>query len=167
MLKLIVIGIGGLIAFEGFKAYGALGYEWNGMLGKVLAILVFLVIQQGELRPVVMSRGQMGPLQALSMSFGGKAINLQLVDPEELHDACTWAFRCYVADMIVGLFVWVPVRFALIQAGAVTPGDLNLPNIGMIIAVTFVLQECVAYYLRNGGRVPSMPFSKGAKSNAN
>jgi hypothetical protein len=167
MLKLIVIGIGGLIAFEGFKAYGALGYEWNGMLGKVLAILIFCVIQQGELRPVIMSRGQMGPLQTLALSFGGKPINLQLVDPEELHDASKWAFRCYCADMVVGLFVWVPVRFALIQAGAVTPSDISLPNLGMIIAVTFVLQECVAYYLRNGGRVPSMPFSGKAKSNAN
>jgi len=167
MLKLIVIGIGGLIAFEGFKAYGALGYEWNGMLGKVLAILIFCVIQQGELRPVLMSRGQTSPLSMLSKSFGGQPINLQLVDPEELHDASMWAFWCYVADMIVGLFVWVPVPFSLIQAGAVTMGDLSLPNIGMIIAVTFVLQECVAYYLRNGGRAPSMPFTKGAKSNAN
>jgi hypothetical protein len=61
-MKYIVLGIGGLIAFEGLKAYGAMGFQWNGVLGKVLAILVFLVIQGGELRPVLMSKGQIGPL---------------------------------------------------------------------------------------------------------
>ena len=102
----------------------------------------------------------------MAQSFGGKTINLQLVDPEELHDACKWAFHCYIADMVVGLIVWIPVPFSLIQAGAVTMGDLDFRNIAMIVAVTFVMDECVAFYLRKGGRIPAMPFG-GKKQNAN
>ena len=155
MIKYFVLGIGGLVAFEGFKAYSALGSEWNGGVGRILAVLVFIIIQWGELKPTIMSQGQVGFLQVLASSFGGKQINLTLVDPEELHDACCWAFRCYMADMVVGLFVWTPVPLRLINAGAVTWADVSIQDLGMIIAVTFVLQECVAFYLRNGGRVPS------------
>lgn len=170
-MKYLVLGIGGLIAIEGFKAYALLGRQWNGSLGFMLAILIFVIIQGGELRPTLMTKGQVGLLQILAQSFGGKAINLHLCDPEELHEACVWAFRCFIADMVVGLVVWMPIKsqnpMQLIQAGAVTLADLDWGNIGMIVAVTFVLEECVAYFLRKGGKVPSMPsFGKGAK-NAN
>jgi hypothetical protein len=164
-MRYIILGVGALIAFEGFKAYGALGQEWNGILGKVLAILVFVIIQWGELKPVVMTKGQMGPLQIIAQSFGGKQIDLQLTDPEELHAACLWAFRCFIADMVVGLVVWMPIKAAdpmqLIQAGAVTLADLSWSNLGMILAVTFLLEECVAFYLRKGGTIPAIGRKKG------
>jgi hypothetical protein len=169
MVKFAALFIGGLIAFEGARAYGKLGVEWNGILGLVLATLIFFVIQRGELEPVVMTGGQHTPLQMLIASIGGKKIDLKLVDPEEFHQASTWAFRCYVVDMIVGLFVWQPLKTArpleLLQSGAATAGDVNVGNIGMIIAVTFVLQECVAFYLRKGGWVPSR--KKDGARNAN
>jgi hypothetical protein len=164
-MKYLFLLIGGLIAFEGLKAYGALGQEWNGLLGKVLAFLVFVIIQWGELKPVFMTKGQMGPLQIIAQSFGGKQIDLQLTDPEELHAACLWAFRCFIADMVVGLVVWMPIKAAdpmqLIQAGAVTLADLSWVNLGMILAVTFLLEECIAFYLRKGGYVPAIGRKKG------
>lgn len=170
-MRFIVLGIGGLIAIEGLKAYAQMGREWNGALGMVLALLIFAIIQGGELRPTLMTKGQVGFLQIVAQSFGGKPINMHMCDPEELHEACTWAFRCFIADMIVGLVVWMPIKadkpMQLIQAGAVTMADLDWGNIGMILAVTFAMEECIAFYLRKGGNVPSMPFAKGGKRHAN
>jgi hypothetical protein len=171
VIKYVSLGIGALIAMEGFKAYGALGQDWNGMLGRVLSVLVFYVIQHGELNPIIMSKGQMGPLQMLSQAFGGKPIDLQLVDPEEMLDAARWGWWCYAFDMVVGLVVWNPLRterpFQLMASGAVTWGDVIVTNLLMIAAVTFALQECIAFYLRKGGKLPANPFNKKGARHAN
>jgi hypothetical protein len=47
-----------------------------------------------------------------------------------------------------------------------TLADLSWVNLGMILAVTFLLEECIAFYLRKGGTIPAIGRKQGVAAQA-
>lgn len=166
-MKWLFLGVGAIIFLESAKAYMVLGASLMGGLGRIGALLIFLIVQGMEIRPIVMTGGAMGIIPKLSNIVGGRQVKLNLADPEELIDATQWATRAYAVDFVAGLFVWPVIMgnaWALLRVGGVALSNLNGKHVVMILACVFGLQFCVQQYLVRGGKVPSF---LGGVRNAN
>jgi hypothetical protein len=166
-MKWLFLGVAAIIFLESAKAYMLLGSSLMGGLGRIGALLVFLIVQGMELRPIVMTGGAMGIIPKLGNIVGGRQVKLNLADPEELIDATQWATRAYAVDFVAGLFVWPPISgnaWALLRVGGVSISSLNGKHAVMIMACVFALQFCVQQYLVRGGKVPKF---LGGLPNAN
>ena len=165
-MKWLFLALATFIGLESAKAYARVGMELSGGMGRIIALIIFVMVQSFELRPIVLMGGHGGVLPMLSMASAGKPINMNLADPEELADAASWATRAYLVDFVCGLFVWTPLVvssgmiWSVIRAGAVTFGDLSFRNCLMIVSCVFALQWCVAQYLRRGGKLPGLAKGK-------
>lgn len=156
-MKWLFLGVGAIIFIESAKAYMLVGSSLMGTMGRIGALLIFLIVQGMELRPILMTGGAMGIIPKLSNIVGGRQVKLNLADPEELIDATQWATRAYAVDFVAGLFVWPVISgnaMALLRVGGVALSNLNGKNVVMIMACVFALQFCVQQYLVRGGKVP-------------
>jgi hypothetical protein len=155
-MKWLFLGVGAIIFIESAKAYMVVGSSM-GLLGRVGALLIFLIVQGMELRPIVATGGAMGLIPKLSSIVAGRQVALNLADPEELLDATQWATRAYAVDFVAGLFVWPVISgnaWALLRVGGVALTNLNGKSVAMILACVFGLQFCFQQYLVRGGKVP-------------
>ena len=153
-MRWLFLGLGGCIFFNSLGAYRDLGAQFGGA-GSIAAILVFLLVQAFELRPIIMTNGIMDVWTEIKKIMAGKPGNIPHVDPDELAEANTWAFIGYGIDLIAGLLVWPIVSsWDLLRIGAVTLSDINGWHVAQIIACVFLLQKCVQQYLKRGGKVP-------------
>ena len=153
-MRWLFLGLGGCIFFNSLGAYRDLGAQFGGA-GSIAAILVFLLVQAFELRPIIMTNGIMDVWTEIKKIMAGKPGNIPQVDPDELAEANTWAFIGYGIDLIAGLLVWPIVSsWDLLRIGAVTLSDINGWHVAQIIACVFLLQKCVQQYLKRGGKVP-------------
>ena len=156
-MKWLFLGVGAIIFLESAKAYMLVGSSLMGVLGRIGALLVFLIVQGMEMRPILMTNGAMGIIPKLSSIVGGRQVQLNLADPELLLDATQWATRAYAVDFVAGLFVWPIISgnaWALLSVGGVSTANLNPKSVVMIIACVFGLQFCFQQYLTRGGKVP-------------
>lgn len=159
-MRWLFLALGGCIFFNSLSAYRDLGQQFGG-IGSIAAVIVFLMVQAFELRPIVMTGGVMDIWGEVKKIMAGKPGQLPQVDPDELSEASTWAFIGYGIDLIAGLLVWpIVARWDLLRIGAVTMSDINFWNVAQIIACVFLLQKCIQQYLKRGGKVS---FSGGAK----
>ena len=104
-MKWLFLGVGAIIFIESAKAYMLVGGSLMGLLGRIGGLLVFLIVQGMEMRPILMTNGAMGIIPKLSSIVGGRQVQLNLADPELLLDATQWATRAYAVDFVAGLFV--------------------------------------------------------------
>ena len=158
-MKWLFLGVGAIIFIESAKAYMLVGGSLMGLLGRIGALLVFLIVQGMEMRPILMTNGAMGIIPKLSSIVGGRQVQLNLADPELLLDATQWATRAYAVDFVAGLFVWPIISgnaWALLAVGGVSTTNLNPKSVVMIIACVFGLQFCLQQYLTRGGKVPKI-----------
>lgn len=158
-MKWLFLGVGAIIFIESAKAYMLVGSSLMGGLGRIGALLIFLIVQGMEMRPIIMTGGAMGIIPKLSGIVGGRQVKLNLADPEELLDATQWATRAYGVDFVAGLFVWPVISgnaWALLRVGGVALSNLNGRHAMMILMCVFGLQFCVQQYLVRGGKVPKM-----------
>ena len=157
-MKYLFLVIGGGIFFNSLGAYREIGSNLFGGIGSLMAIAVFLIVQGFEAKPIIMTGGGVSPLIFFERIVGGKNPNAVICDPEELADATDWAGAGYAIDFACGLLVWpVVTLWDLVWIGGVSWGDVRWGSVAQIIACVFLLQICLAQYLRRGGKVP---FSK-------
>jgi hypothetical protein len=168
-MKYLFLSLGGLIFIESAKAYWNIGREMNGGLGALAAILVFLLAQGFEMRPIVLTKGQSGVMDLLGNILSGKPATVPAVDPKELFEASAWALLAYGVDFVAGLNVWPPVRavsglspWSLVSVGGLTPGNIQGWNVIMIVSCVFGMQFCVRQYLKRGGIIPFQNRRKAA-----
>ena len=168
-MRWLFLGLGGFIFIESAKAYFQVG---NDVMpgGGIAAILVFLMVQGFEAKPIIMTNGAASVFSAIGRVISKKRTTIHVADPEELLDASGWALLGYGIDFVCGLFVW-PIMgtwalfWDLIGVGGVTWGDVIWQNLGMILACTFLLQEvCLRQYLVRGGRLPFAAKLGGPKN---
>jgi len=169
-MRFLFLGLAGLIFVESAKAYMSVGSEMAGTIGRVGALLVFLMVQAFELHPIVLTGGHGGVIPQLSKIVSGKQSNVSPADPEVLLDASMWATAAYAVDFIAGINVWPLMNptgglsvWALIRVGGVTLSDVAWGNLLMVFSCVFLLQWCVAQYLKRGGKVPGF-FTGRAKA---
>jgi len=169
-MKWLFLGLASLIFVESAKAYMAVGSDLLGTMGRVGALLIFLMVQAFELHPIVLTGGHGGVMPQLSRIVSGKTSNVAPADPEVLLDASMWATAAYAVDFIAGINVWPLMNpssgmsvWALIRVGGVTLSDVAWGNLMMVFACVFLLQWCMAQYLKRGGKVPSY-FTGRAKA---
>lgn len=161
-MKFLFLGLAGFIFLESVKAYMAVGSELMGTPGRIAAVLVFLMVQGFELQPILMTGGHAGVMPQLSRVVSGKAADINPVDPEVLLDASMWATAAYAVDFVAGINVWPLFNtnggfsiWALIRVGGVTMADIAWGNLLMVFGCVFMLQWCVAQYLKRGGKIPA------------
>jgi len=166
-VKWLFLGLAGLIFVESAKAYMAVGGDMLGTMGRAGAIIIFLMVQAFELHPIILTGGHGGVIPQLSKAVSGRSSNIAPADPEVLLDASMWATAAYAVDFIAGLNVWPLIKpgagmsiWALIRVGGVTMADIAWANLLMVFACVFLLQWCVAQFLKRGGRVPNFVAGK-------
>lgn len=155
------LALAALIAISSAQAYMTVGANMMGMMGRVGALLIFIMVQGFELHPIILTGGQSGVMPQLSKAIAGRAANMAPADPEVLLDASMWATAAYAVDFIAGINVWPLIKsgdmsiWSLIRVGGVTMADIAWTNLMMVFACVFLLQWCVAQYLKRGGKIPS------------
>lgn len=164
-MKYLFLVLAGGIFWSSLTAYRAIGGELFGWSGQLMAMAVFLIVQGFELKPILLTRGHGGEVfRSLSRITAGKPSNTPLADPEELSEATTWAGIGYAIDFVCGLLVWpIVTAWDLLMIGGLTFTDINMVNLAKIIACVFLLQICIAQYLKRGG---ALPFAKRMGVNA-
>lgn len=163
-MKWLFLALGACIFFASIQAYRELGSNLFGGMGSFAAIVVFLMVQGFELRPILMTNGIMDVFAEAKKLAAGKPANIPGCDPEELAEATSWATLGYAIDFTAGLIVWpIVTRWDLLRIGAITFSDIQWINVFQIIACVFLLQKCIQQYLRRGGK---LPFTGGKKANA-
>lgn len=162
-MKYLFLALGGFIFVNSLKAYQGYGQQiLDGRIGGLIAVVVFLLVQGFELKPIWLTKGQAGIFANLNKVTGGRQADFAMVDPEELLDASLWAWVGYGVDFVAGLMVWPPVpSWALVTVGGVTLGDIRWNAVFSIILCVFGLQFCVQQYLARGGKVPNLFGGKG------
>ena len=161
------LAIGGFIAIESLKAYRLVGEGWNGRIGGIMAMILFLMVQGFEMWPIIMARGDGKFLGLLAARARGKEQRVDLPDPEEYRDASKWACGAYLVDFCMGMIVW-PFPWSLITVGGLTSEDVlaNRGNLIMLIGCVFGLQFCVSQYLKRGGKLPGDFRKQGGQAHA-
>ena len=161
-MKYLFLGLAGLIFLESAKAYMAIGSQMMGPMGRAGALLIFVMVQAFELHPIILTGGQEGVIPQLSKAVAGRPANMAPADPEVLLDASMWATAAYAVDFIAGINVWPLIKagggmsiWSLIRVGGVTMADIAWTNLLMVFACVFLLQWCVAQYLKRGGKIPN------------
>jgi hypothetical protein len=157
-MKYLFLMLAGAIFMNSLKAYHAVGQStFGGRLGGLIAVVVFLLVQGFELKPIFLTNGGAGIFPTLNKLVGGKVPTFALADPEELLDATLWATLGYAMDFIAGLLVWPPVSsYKLVAMGGVTFADIRWAAVGSILACVFGMQLCIQQYLSRGGKVPGI-----------
>lgn len=169
-MKWLFLGLAGFIAIESAKAYMAVGSDMMGTMGRMAALLVFLMVQAFELHPIMLTGGHGGVMPQLSKAISGRQSNMNPADPDVLLDASMWATAAYAVDFVAGINVWPIMNtsgdmsvWSLIGVGGVTMNDLAWGNLMMVFACVFLLQWCMAQYLKRGGKIPKS-FTGGANA---
>ena len=161
-MKYLFLALAGFIFLESAKAYMLVGGQMMGGMGRYGALLVFLMVQSFELHPIALTGGHSGVIPLLSKAVAGKPSNMAPADPEVLLDASMWATAAYAVDFVAGINVWPLINsggvsiWSLIRVGGVTMADIAWANLLMVFACVFLLQWCIAQYLKRGGKVPNV-----------
>ena len=160
-MKYLFLALAGIIFIESAKAYGAIGSEMAGTMGRAGALLIFILVQAFELHPIVLTGGHAKIIPQLSKAVAGRAANMNPADPEVLLDASMWATAAYAVDFVAGINVWPLIKsgelsiWSLFRVGGVTMADIAWTNLIMVFACVFLLQWCAAQYLKRGGKIPN------------
>lgn len=164
-MKYLFLALGGFIFVNSLKAYQGYGQQTlDGRIGGLIAVVVFLLVQGFELKPIWLTKGQAGIFANLNKVTGGKKADFAMVDPEELLDASLWAWIGYGVDFVAGLMVWPPVpSWALVTVGGITLSDIRWNAVFSIILCVFGLQFCIQQYLARGGKVPNLFGGKNGR----
>lgn len=168
-MKYLFLGLAGIIFIESAKAYMAIGAEMMGGMGRIGALLIFLMVQAFELHPIILTGGHGGVIPILSKAVAGRSANISPADPEVLLDASMWATAAYAVDFVAGINVWPLIKsgglsvWALIRVGGVTMSDIAWSNLMMVFACVFLLQWCISQYLKRGGKVPNIGNRRAAQ----
>lgn len=162
-MKYLFLGLAAAIAFSSIKAYQSTGVIYlDGRIGGIIAVVVFLIVQGFELKPIVLTKGKAGVFANLGLAMSGRGTDFAMVDSQELLDASLWAWIGYGVDFICGLLVWPPVAsWQLVTVGGVSFGDIRWNAVFSIVLCVFGLQFCVQQYLSRGGNLPK--FFTGEK----
>lgn len=162
-MKWLFLALGGFIFVSSIKAYQTTGQQMlDPKMGGYVAMVIFLLVQAFELKPIVLTRGQNGIFAAMGQSMAGGKGEIAVVSPKELLDASVWAWIGYGIDFVAGLMVWPPVpSWQLVTVGGVTLADIRWNAVFSIVLCVFGLEFCVQQYLSRGGKVPK--FLGGSK----
>lgn len=161
-MKYLFLGLAGFIFLESSKAYMVVGHQMMGGMGRWAALLIFFMVQAFELHPIILTGGHGGVIPLLSKAVAGRPSNMAPADPEVLLDASMWATAAYAVDFVAGINVWPLIQsgdlsiWSLIRIGGVTMADIAWSNLLMVFACVFLLQWCVAQFLKRGGRFPNL-----------
>ena len=166
-MRFLYLGVAAAISISSAKGYWSAGAQLQGLIGAIVAIGVFFMVQRSEILPIAMTGGGANPIRWLQQMVSRGSSQFTLVDPEDLHKATIGATVSYLIDFALGLSVWPPVPDVnLLMIGGVTPWDIDLGNIVQIMLCVFGLQFCVGKYLEAGGKLPAFFTNEStAKSN--
>jgi hypothetical protein len=157
MIKYLFLILASGIFVTSAQAYWGIGAELYGTIGAVMALVVFLIVQLNELKPIILTGGSWSIFEQLQGAMAGKQINAKIADVDELLDARDWAYASYGIDFVAGLFVWpIITDMTLLQVGAITAADVNRIHIVQILLCVFAMQWCIGQYLRRGGKLPKV-----------